>query len=260
VTLQSTSLSIGGAGVDYTAQLQNPGIQVTDVFLQGEMEQDQADGTVIKGAGGTYVDCGAGFGILPNTGAGTCAIPWTVTALGDAFGGSFVSGPARFVLRLYSATSEPPVLLDVRTIDVTLVLSSPTIQSITPASTDVVLDSPGAFTDISASIANPGPELTTVIVQGYIVQGSARYAAGGTIVTCGPISGTLPSGPCVQASVIVASNSHAGTGTLVPGSATFELELIHTQGTTQTILDTKTLSINLVSSAASSSGSSPNYR
>lgn len=253
VTLQSTTVVIGGAGTDYTAQLQNPGFPVTDVLLQGELEQDQSGGTVVKGAGGTFINCGSGLGVLPTTGTGTCSIQFSVNALPDATGGAFEPGPARFVLHLYkAAVGVPPVEYDQKIIDVNLVRSTPTIVSITPASSFVVLDKPGAFTDIAATIYNPGAPRSTVLIQGWVRQGAARRAAGGTNVTCGPVSGTLPNGECVQASVIVANNGpSAGTGTLVPGSATFELELKQFDGTTETILDTKTIPITLVANTPS---------
>jgi hypothetical protein len=50
----------------------------------------------------------------------------------------------------------------------------------------------------------------------------------------------------VQPIDIVASNSSGGTGTLVPGSATYVLELLHFNGVTTTVLDTKSVPINIV--------------
>jgi hypothetical protein len=253
VALQSTTLVIGGASVDYTARLQNPGFPVTDVLLQGELDQDQTGGTVSKGAGGTFINCGNGLGVLPTTGTGTCSIPFTVTASSSTSGGAFEAGPARFVLHLYkSAAGAPPVEYDQKIINVDLVLPTPAIVSINPASSYVVLDKPNTSTDFTATIYNPGVPRSTVLIQGWIRQGTARRAAGGTNVTCGSLGGTLPNGECLQSSVIDANNGpSAGTGTLVSGSATFELELIHRDGTVETILDTKTIPITLVANTPS---------
>ena len=56
-------------------------------------------------------------------------------------------------------------------------------------------------------------------------QANARRSTGAVVVQCGSGSGILPTGACTVSNVIIASNSSAGTGTLVPGAATFELDL-----------------------------------
>jgi hypothetical protein len=61
-----------------------------------------------------------------------------------------------------------------------------------------------------------------------------------------PLSGILPNGECVEERPISAFNANGGTGLLEPGPATFELELIHFNGTTSTILDTESVPIILV--------------
>ena len=114
----------------------------------------------------------------------------------------------------------------------------PTIVYIAPVSSFVVLDGSGPFTEYTATIQNPGVDRSLVLIQGWIRQGTARRAAGGGDVTCGPELGVLPNGSCQELGSIVASNATSGTGTLVPGAATFEVELRLFNGVTTTVLDT----------------------
>lgn len=253
--LESLSIVIDGPSDDYTAQLQNPGFPVTDVLLQGELVQEQGGTTITVGAGGTSIDCGDGLGVLPTTGTETCTIHFTATASTTAGGnGTLVPGPAQFVLHLYKAPPDvDPTEFDSRTVAVTLTSPAPTITSIVPGSTFVVLDQPGTYTEYTAIIDNPGTTRSGILLQGWVSQGTARRAAGGGFVTCIPTSiGTLPNGSCSFASVIDANNTTSqGTGTLVPGPATFELELKQNDGTTETILDTKSIPITLVANTPS---------
>jgi hypothetical protein len=250
LVLASTSIVIGGQ-TDYTAQIQNYGFPLTDVFIQGEMFQDTDNGTVQKGAGGTVLTCGASQGALPT---GTCTQQFTAGASSDAQGGSLVPGLARFVLHLYKSNGidVAPTELDVKTVEVTLVSPIPTITSIVPTSSYVVLGS--GFTTYTATIQNPGGPRSVVLVQNWIRQGTARRAGGGSNVNCsGSPGGTLPTGTCSTLADIVASNDPiiGGTGTLVLGPATLEVELKYYDGTTETILDTESIPITLVASTPS---------
>src|SRR5205814_2888291 len=66
--------------------------------------------------------------------------------------------------------------------------------------------------------------VSDLAVQGWIVQGTARRAAGNSApFTCAP-------GSCVQQFDFVANNALPGTGTLLCGAATAEFDL--TQGET----------------------------
>jgi hypothetical protein len=244
VALQSTTLVIGGASVNYTAQLQNEGPPVTDVLLQGELHQDQSGGTVIKGAGGAFVACGAGLGVLPTTGTGTCAMQFTVTASSSTSGGTLAAGPARFVLHLYKAPPNvAPIEYDTEIIDVMLVPNTPSIVSISLASTSLVIDGPRV--NFTATIHNPtGAAVTGVFLQEWIDQAPATSRpAGGLMIGCTVPSGDLPPGTCVVSFTVGASNAGVGTGTLVAGAATFRLEL--RQGEASVLLDTKTVPITL---------------
>jgi hypothetical protein len=249
LVLESTSIVIGGARVGYTVQVQNPGFPVSDVSMQGDIVQVSATGTVTKSAGGFTIRCGAGDGVLPTTGTGVCTQQFSASASNSAAGaGTLVPGPARFVLRLRKPAGE----MDSRFVDVTLVSSVPTITSVTPASSFVVLGA--GFTSYSTTIQNPGPSRSGMGIQGWIRQGSARRAAGGPPFLCngGGTPDVLPTGSCTMPGDIGARNEPAdGSGTLVPGPATFELELKQTDATSETILDTKSIPITLVATTPS---------
>jgi len=248
LVLASTDLPIG-ISVDYTVQLQNPGLPLSDILLQGEINQ----GAVTHGAGGFSINCGSGLGVLPTTGTGTCSLQFTAIASNTAGGGgTLVPGPANFVLRMYRAPVGGPLTeLDSKTVAVTLVSPNPRIVSVTPASSFIVLGA--GFTTYTAAIQNPGPALTNVTTQGWIRQGSARRAAGGTQILCAGVPpNNLPTGACAAHGDIVGGNEpNAGTGTLVLGPATYELELKHFDGTTETIFDTKSIPITLVATTPS---------
>ena len=216
----------------------------------GVLEQERNGVRVMKGAGGTLVACGAGLGVLPTTGTGSCSMQLTVQVSANAVGDSLFPGPARFVLYLYKALPDvAPIEYDKRITDVTLVSATPSIVSVALASSLVALDQAGAATPVSVSLGNPGPAISQVIVQGEIRQGIAFRGAGGTSVTCGPSVGTLPNGGCVETALaIVANNASGGPGTLVPGSATYVLTLLHFDGVNTTPLDSKTMPITLVTS------------
>ena len=78
----------------------------------------------------------------------------------------------------------------------------------------------------TATLYNPGDALTGVVAQGYITQGLTSRAAGGTLIDCHAGLGVLPNGTCQIAFTIVAGNNDVGSGTLVPGGANFDLEIV----------------------------------
>jgi hypothetical protein len=244
LTLGKTKIVIDGYSVDYTAELQNAGPPVSGLNLIGRLEQDQGAATVVHGLSGRIIDCGAGAGVLPTTGTSSCFVEHGFAFTPDPGAGALQLGPARVEFDLYTVVAGQTVVLGQQTVNVTLIPAGIRIESMTFASTDVPLE--GGIQG-SATIYNPGSgNLTLVVVQGYIRQGSADKGAGGREVTCGPASGSLPEGECVQPIFIVASNSSGGTGTLLPGSATYVMELLHFNGTTTTVIDTKSIPINLV--------------
>jgi len=72
--------------------------------------------------------------------------------------------------------------------------------------------------------------MSGVVAQGYVVQNPSSRAAGGALIDCHAGLGVLPNGTCTISYSLVANNSLAGNGTLVPGTATFELDLILPSG------------------------------
>jgi len=118
---------------------------------------------------------------------------------------------------------------------VTLTTSPLALTGLTLSSTTVVLES---TTGYQATVQNnTGSDVLDASLDGYIRQGTALYAAGGTT------AGILASGANTINWVISASNSSAGSGgPLVPGPATFVLNL-RTGATT--VVDTKEVAITL---------------
>ena len=122
------------------------------------------------------------------------------------------------------------------------------ITSLTPSSTNVILESGDPITTYSVTLQNPtgvaqsGP----VFIQGILIQGEVTSAAGGTNVLCPPSpGGTLPVGNCTMSSVISASNLNSTIGgALVAGPARFLLEL--KQGLSGTIVDTMSTPVTLL--------------
>ena len=251
ISLLSPSFRIDGPSVGYTVQIQNPGFPLTGVvFLQGEIVQTTGAGTAVRGAGGFSVTCGADVGVLPTTGQGVCTMQLTATASNSAGGtGTLVPGLAHFKLTLSRFAGGVTTQFDVESVEVSLTLNSPTITSVNLSSSYLVLGA--GFTSYTASFDNPGALISDVVVQTWISQGATtRRALGGRVVNCnGGPDGDLPTGACTVPSDIVAFNSGSGTGTLVLGPATLEVEL--KQGSTGTIFDTKTFPVTLVATTPS---------
>jgi len=133
-----------------------------------------------------------------------------------------VPGPAQFELQLLDANG---VVQSTRDVGVSLAAGQ-TINSVILRSNSLVLGGP--LVSDSITLVNQQPSVSGAVIQGWLVQSganTARRAAGGSVVQCGNGAGILPNGVCSMFSVIAASNSSAGTGTLIPGAATFELDL-----------------------------------
>ena len=110
VTPGSTTIAIESS-TPYDAVLFNPGSGLTGVFVQAEIIQ----GTAIRAAGGTIIECSGTFdGILP---PGSCTSSADVTASNLTAGtGTLVPGPATLRLTLYSGTTT----FDSETVPITL--------------------------------------------------------------------------------------------------------------------------------------------
>jgi hypothetical protein len=149
--------------------------------------------------------------------------------------GTLVPGPATFELQLI----DNETVVGTQTIPVTLQPNTPGIASLTPTTTTIAIGSAPSY---AATLRNPGAPLSNVILQGWINQGTVRNAAGGTMVfITGQAVGALPSGMFNVAGSISVSNTSAGSGTLVAGPATFELQMTMNG----TLLESKTLSVTL---------------
>ena len=237
LTLANTTLTIEGPGISYTAKLLNPVAPLPNVTLQGWIVQ----GSSRYAAGGTTVMCG-GLAVLPT---GTCEVTSIAVASNQNSGvGLLVPGPATFELQLLQTVGGNTVL-DTETLDVNLVAASPpTITGVTPAFTQLMIG--GRRESVSIAMDNPGAQRSTALVKSWIVQGFARVAATDENVECGGASGLLPSGACTTVASVAVPPSSGGTFGLNPGSATLEVQLIQTDGTTETTLDTESITVTLV--------------
>ena len=102
------------------------------------------------------------------------------------------------------------------------------ITSLNLSSSNLAIN--GTPTSYTVSFQNVATSLSGVIIQGWVNQGSVRHAAGGTVVDCGAGGGVLPNGTCTSTFSASANNGLSGPGTLVPGAATFELQLVDGNG------------------------------
>ena len=242
VALAFTTLTIGGAAVDYAVDIQNGGAPQSPVVLIAQIHQTTSGGTVIKQADGLAVSCGGAPGELPTTGTGVCTIQSHLNALGDANGGALIPGPAVLFLDLIGDSKE----LDRQEVNITLVATPASIGGVR-----LPKDFPlGAVTGITAVLQNTGPALQGMVFRTAISQGNARRETGERQVQCpGSQVGELPTDGCTLAAGVFAMNApNPGTGTLIPGAATLELYLDQTSGGTTTTLDTRLIPINLVMS------------
>ena len=193
------------------------GLSVTCAITSGGGSLSLPSGAATEGPTGTYT-CPS-WTLGPAAGANTL----TVTASNldpSAPGGSVV----------FSATG--------------IACATICITSITPSSSNVILESGNPITNYTVVVHNStGSIQTGVFIQGLLDQtGGVERAAGGKVVDCTATLGSLPVGDCTMQQVISASNSNGGSGTLVPGAATFVLELI--QG--ETTADTKSIPVTLL--------------
>lgn len=111
--------------------------------------------------------------------------------------------------------------------------------------TSIPIGGPGAFFDATIT-NNSGLALRDVAVQNWIVQDAARRAAAGQVVSCTGTPGELPPGHCTHHNnYLIADNFVAGTGTLVPGSATAVIQLVRLDSAANVVLDSLRVSVTL---------------
>ena len=239
VTLAPTTLLIGGAAATATIAIQNPANSLQGVLVQGWIVQGAAGSQVRRASGGSLVTCGSSSpGVLP---PGTCTMTLPASASNAGPGGLLVAGDATFELDLVRTSAGVSTTLDVKTVAITL--TAPQEVTLTDVAIPSTLDF-GAANPYTATIQNTGSSRSIVVLQATLTQGTTNRAAGGREVQCGASpSGTLPTGTCSASSVVVPFNApNAGTGTLIPGPATLEIDLI--QGSVT--LDKKIIPVTLV--------------
>jgi hypothetical protein len=142
-----------------------------------------------------------------------------------------------------SATCTSGVVTQV--VQVRPIPAGPAIVDVALSSTSLPID--GGNTPYTATLYNPGSAISTVFIQGYIVQGTTERGANGANLTCST-NGVMPSGSCVMPWSVGVSNSAAGSGpAFQPGPATFVLKLIQAGIESQTELDSKSFPVTLTS-------------
>ena len=244
VTISPTTVLIDGAAATATAVIQNPANSLQGVLLQGWIVQGTAPNQIRHPSGGSLVTCGSNTGVLP---PGTCTMTISVSASnGGSSTGLLAAGPATFELDLIQTSGSANTTLDVETVPITLVATVASIGGVR-----LPRDFPlGSVTGISAVLLNTGPALQGMVFRSAIIQGTARRETGERQVQCpGRPVGELPTDGCTLAATVFAMNApNAGTGTLIPGPATLELDLDQTTGGTTTNLHQRLISINLVMS------------
>jgi hypothetical protein len=118
---------------------------------------------------------------------------------------------------------------------------TPYISSLSVNNTTLAIgvSSSGSYT---ALLRNPGWTRDPVVMATFIRQGTATRAAGTRAVHCGDAPSVLPNGFCTDGGLLSASNTAGGTGTLVPGPASFEVRL--KVGTT--VVATRSVAVTLI--------------
>jgi hypothetical protein len=247
VTLASSSLVIGGARVGYSVTVENKGQTVSNVSLQGAIVQ----GAVSQPAGGFAASCVPSQpGVVPK---GSCEMTFTAGASNANGGGTLVPGPASFVLTMSLDAGGGSTVLDQKSVPVTLVAISRTIASLSLSKSTLVISDGSEpqvdITNITAQLENTGSELSNVRVQSDFVQGTVIHNSGSVALNCTDPQGNgiLPSGSCAINWFAAATNAAAaGSGTLVPGAATFVFSLIQDVDGTPVVLDSESLPVTLV--------------
>jgi len=246
VNLSSSSLVIGGASVSYTVTVENKGSTVSDVSLQGAIVQ----GAVSHPAGGFAANCPPNpTGVVPK---GSCQMTFTASASNANGAGTLVPGPASFVLTMSLGAGGTSTVIDQKSVPVTLVAITQTITSLSLSKTTLAI-SDGTepqpdITNVTAGLQNTGSALSNVRLQADFVQGTVVHNSGSIALNCVDPSGDgiLPSGACTINWFAVATNAvAAGSGMLVPGSATFVLTLIQDVNGTATVLDSESVPVTL---------------
>jgi hypothetical protein len=206
LSLSTTALVIGGAPVSYTATVDDP---INGWSLRGDIIQ----GSTQISVGAATVPCGA-----PSP---SCTVSSAIAATS-----ALVPGTATFRLQLLNKFG---AVMGAKSVTVTLA-PRPTIDAVNLSSLHILLDGPA--TPYTVTLHNGGPALSGVSLASWLSQdgvathtSGGRRAGGAGPIQCGSGPGILPTGPCTISMALVASNSNAGTGLLVPGLTQVELDL-----------------------------------
>lgn len=215
LALSSTTLAIGGAGVPYDVTIANATSQLNDVFIQGEMLQNGN----VAGAAGSNLLCPptSANAVLP---VGTCTMPWVAVAGNQSYNPApLVPGAATFRLTLYQSQgpNSPPLVLDTKSVAVTLVAGPPEVTSVIFVPSSDVLLSTTVATNYNVTLINSGSAMSGMTLRGRVEQtlnGSTSIRNVSDVpVTCpSNASGTLPNGVCTFQVTTFVSNSAPGSG------------------------------------------------
>jgi N-acetylneuraminic acid mutarotase len=203
---------------------------VTFAATSGALYIVDLDDLGSQGADGSVVLNGVTL-LAPRTAADTGARHVTTTVALNALNALVVRllGKPGSVLQV-AITPLKPVTLDAVT------FTSPTT---------ILIGGPGAT--FNSTITNhTAVALSGIAVQSWIQQGTARRAASGQVVFCNAAFGVLPPGTCIRVGdAVFAMNGSAGTGTLVPGSATAIIQILQQDGGS-VVLDSLSVPITLI--------------
>jgi hypothetical protein len=249
--LNTTTLAIGGANVPYDITIFNPGSPRSEVWFQGEIIQNGN----VAGAGGSNVLCPPTLAdaVLPT---GSCTMSFSVRASNQSSSPApLVAGAATFKITLNQGFSSP-VVLDTRSVAVTLVGGPPEITNVVfdatvPRRVDdgtvILLIDQNTSNGYTVTINNSGLQLTGMGIQAELHQGTTVRGAGGSGLLCQnldpvPPAGTLPTGTCSMLFNTTATNTAGGIGDLTEGYADWVLDLQDSNGTT---IDSRTIRVYL---------------
>jgi len=243
--LPTNKLRIDAQGVNASLGITNSGTQTqTGLSIRAEIVQ----GSASRQAANLPVLCEPGgvTGVIP---VGNCDMNVAVAASNSAPGaGTLGKGGAVLVLHLLQTVGGSETELDSKKVDVNLVVA-PVISALTLSSSTLPIDGPSVTW--TATLENPSNAIQNAGLDGTIVQGATRRSAGGLTITCKSSFGVLQPGTCTVSWTAIANNGSGGTGTLVPGPATLELQLFYRTSSGFVTLDTRTVAVTLVSSTPS---------
>jgi hypothetical protein len=230
IVVSGTPLVVNGDTGSYTATVRNQGSALTAMELRGWIRQNAAR----RAAGNVAVSVGGPAGELP---AGTFQVTGSMGASNTANGaGTLVVGPAILELELV----ESGVIRHTATVPIALQAVPPTISALTLTAPSVMID--GVRPTYNYTLENTGTVHNGMALLARFVQG-ATVRSTTFPVSVGAGSGVLSTGSFNRTALATAYNNLDGTGTLVAGTATFELQLLDASGA---VVASRSLAVTLV--------------